>query len=91
MPKLLPSFECPRAKRVRTGSALVIALLTRDRGVMRSTGALGEDTGGVCGSPPNEETGAFAPTEAPPGGRVSPKAERGDEPFDIGGLYIAPP
>lgn len=84
MPKVLPSFDLPRANRVRSGSAVVTACETRDRGVSRSAGP-DDDAGGVSGRPLKLLSGAGGvgdggvgcPAELPPGGSVSPKFEAG--------------
>jgi hypothetical protein len=81
MPKVLPSFDFPRANLVSKGSAVVTAWLTRDRGVSRSAGPAEEETGGVSGRPPKELNGAGAgvpgvePNVELPGDRLLPNAE----------------
>src|SRR5438067_13834303 len=68
MPNALPSLERPRASRVRTGSADVIAGLTRGLGVTRGAGPVLADKGGVSGSPPKVGSGARAVVAEAQGG-----------------------
>src|SRR6516162_8869822 len=86
MPKLLPSVDRPSANRVRTGSALVTAVLTRGLGVSRSAGPLGAVTAGDSGNPPKVGRGADEPIEPPPGGRELPCDDPIEDPPDGSGL-----
>src|SRR5271166_2839848 len=87
MPNWLPSFDRPRATRVKSGSAVVTALLTRGRGLRRGWPSCVPERSGVDG--PSDETGpspvvGFGMRDAAlPGGKnepplpMSPKADEG--------------
>jgi hypothetical protein len=87
MPNWLPSFDRPKAMRVKKGSAVVTALLTRGRGLRRGWPSWEGERSGVDG--PSDEIGPTAGVGygardgAPLAGKneppvpMSPKADEG--------------